>query len=537
MPRYEFSEGSSNKFWEIELNGLSWTTRWGRIGTVGQSKTQTFETAELARHEYDRLVVTKVKKGYRLVGGSPRPVAAPKKAAPLAPLQVTTVRLEADREWLELTLDGDVVRQVSGSNSTKRKSSQERHPSVADARDMHARLISVYTRRGYVEVSRSVEARDPDDQPGGARTLSIDDPAQEAACLAAAPDDSTPWSVYADFLQSRGDKRGELAALLTSSPATADAFAAKHALALWVDPELDPSMGRVTELTHRFGFYRGATLRLDGDEDSLALDDLTRRFLEQPITRFVTSLRFGLAHFESNNDWGPTITAIAKSTRATELRELAFNAYTSEDCELSWTPFGDFSKAWGKLTGLESLHLRSGKGGTLGTINLPRLKRFIRESGGLGADELHSIMKANWPELEWLELWTGSSDFGAQATLEHFVPLLEGKGPPKLRRLGVVNSELGPSLLGLIAQSKLLKQLKVLDFSKGVLCDREVSVLIRYAESFRHLELFDLSANLFEHRLDELQRALPNARLDAQRDFEGDDDDDDEPYRYVAVGE
>ena len=42
MPRYEFSEGSSNKFWEIELQGKAFTATWGRIGTKGQSTTKTF---------------------------------------------------------------------------------------------------------------------------------------------------------------------------------------------------------------------------------------------------------------------------------------------------------------------------------------------------------------------------------------------------------------------------------------------------------------------------------------------------------------
>lgn len=32
MPRYEFSEGTSNKFWEIELAGSTYTAKWGKIG-------------------------------------------------------------------------------------------------------------------------------------------------------------------------------------------------------------------------------------------------------------------------------------------------------------------------------------------------------------------------------------------------------------------------------------------------------------------------------------------------------------------------
>jgi predicted DNA-binding WGR domain protein len=81
MARYEFEEGTSSKFWEIELDGTSVTTRWGRIGTEGQSKTKPFATEAAAKKEHDKLVAEKTKKGYVLAGA-----AAPKKsAAPAKP--------------------------------------------------------------------------------------------------------------------------------------------------------------------------------------------------------------------------------------------------------------------------------------------------------------------------------------------------------------------------------------------------------------------------------------------------------------------
>jgi uncharacterized protein (TIGR02996 family) len=80
MRRYEFTEGSSKKFWEIDLEGESFTTRWGRLGTDGQEKTQDFESAAEARKAHDKLVAEKEKKGYRLVtsdeGEAARPLTA-----------------------------------------------------------------------------------------------------------------------------------------------------------------------------------------------------------------------------------------------------------------------------------------------------------------------------------------------------------------------------------------------------------------------------------------------------------------------------
>src|SRR5215831_6720723 len=70
MARYEFSDGKSSKFWEIELSGTSFTVRFGRIGTSGQEQTKSYTSAELARKEHDKLVAEKTRKGYKLVDGT-----------------------------------------------------------------------------------------------------------------------------------------------------------------------------------------------------------------------------------------------------------------------------------------------------------------------------------------------------------------------------------------------------------------------------------------------------------------------------------
>jgi predicted DNA-binding WGR domain protein len=89
MPRYELSEGTSNKFWHIELNGSSFTTTYGRIGSTGQSTVKTFDSAAKAQAEYAKLIAEKVKKGYTLVDGAAPPPPAPVRAAPTpAPVPV-----------------------------------------------------------------------------------------------------------------------------------------------------------------------------------------------------------------------------------------------------------------------------------------------------------------------------------------------------------------------------------------------------------------------------------------------------------------
>jgi DNA ligase-1 len=64
-PRYfELVEGTSSKFWEVSQAGDSMTTRWGRIGTNGQSKTKTFPDAQSASTAISTLIRDKTKEGY-----------------------------------------------------------------------------------------------------------------------------------------------------------------------------------------------------------------------------------------------------------------------------------------------------------------------------------------------------------------------------------------------------------------------------------------------------------------------------------------
>jgi predicted DNA-binding WGR domain protein len=75
-----FSEGSSHKFWKIELDGSSHTVTYGRIGTAGQSQTKDFKDDDAARKSFDKLIAEKTQKGYVDAAGGA--VAAPKPAAP-----------------------------------------------------------------------------------------------------------------------------------------------------------------------------------------------------------------------------------------------------------------------------------------------------------------------------------------------------------------------------------------------------------------------------------------------------------------------
>jgi uncharacterized protein (TIGR02996 family) len=75
VPRYENVEGRIGKFWEIQLQGRSFTIRFGHIPSDGspedpQTKTKTWRNEEEALRAYEEIVRNKIDQGYQLVGAT-----------------------------------------------------------------------------------------------------------------------------------------------------------------------------------------------------------------------------------------------------------------------------------------------------------------------------------------------------------------------------------------------------------------------------------------------------------------------------------
>lgn len=93
MRRFEFREGTSSKFWEVDVEGKDLTVRFGKIGTNGQTQTKSFPTEEKAKAERDKLIKEKTGKGYSEVGAAedakvekvePKEKPKPRASAPTA---------------------------------------------------------------------------------------------------------------------------------------------------------------------------------------------------------------------------------------------------------------------------------------------------------------------------------------------------------------------------------------------------------------------------------------------------------------------
>ncbi|MFO7567893.1 MAG: WGR domain-containing protein [Enhygromyxa sp.] len=76
--RLEYKDSRSYKFWEIQVEGNSYTVRYGKVGTDGVTQTKSFATPEKAAADAEKKLQSKVRKGYAEVGSA---APAPKHAA------------------------------------------------------------------------------------------------------------------------------------------------------------------------------------------------------------------------------------------------------------------------------------------------------------------------------------------------------------------------------------------------------------------------------------------------------------------------
>ncbi len=66
MKKYlEYKDEKSHKFWAIEVKDNSRTVTYGKVGSKGRSSTKTFDTAEAAQKDAEKMIKAKIKEGYK----------------------------------------------------------------------------------------------------------------------------------------------------------------------------------------------------------------------------------------------------------------------------------------------------------------------------------------------------------------------------------------------------------------------------------------------------------------------------------------
>ncbi len=558
MPRYEFSDGSSNKFWEITLQGNGFVASWGKIGTAGQSKPQTFESAEKAKKEYEKLIAEKTKKGYQLVSsGSPpasakpsAPAAAAKKPAP-APTpknddddgdedsEAPAARGKGRRfefvedgssKFWEIELEGETFTARWGKIGTSGQSKTQEFDSPKEARAAAEKLINEKLKKGYEEVGGGDDA-EGDGDGGGDFQWNAD---CEAAILKN-PEDPKAYLVYADWLQSHDNPVGELIALQHAKKENSDqakAIIEENFEAWFGEAAAEAHEAEDLDLTWRWGFIDSVWCGHQGYDSSSDAPEVLNRVLSSPLARFVRSVTLGLTDYEDGEPQAQNLVdvLVKRAPQALQRLEVADFEYP-DDTEMSWAHPGDMKSVWKAMPGLREVVFRGGNL-EVGKIDAPELKSFTIETGGLSKENVENILGAKWPKLETLKIWLGQENYGFESSLDDFKPLFDAKGLGSVKHLGIMNSEFADELIPALAKSKILKQLETLDLSLGTLTTDGAKALKEHLGAFKHLQSLNLKENLLDEEGIALVKTLGLNIIDAedQRDF-------DPEYRYSAVGE
>ncbi len=355
--------------------------------------------------------------------------------------------------------------------------------------------------------------------------------------ILAALDDVDEYKVYGDALQTAGDPRGELIALQSGGQAKPAAkYLKEHRAALLGGlAELDEQK---VKLEWKYGFIHSARVAYDDEDayDEETEDEVAKwvaTLLDEPSAQFLQQLTLGIVQMVDNS-YDKIIREIGRRPRPA-LRHLFLGDFDGEQTEISWSSIGDASKLCGACEKLSHLTLRSGSMnlGKPGQLVFPNLTDLSLITGGLTKDNLKAILGARLPSLQTLTLYLGTTRYGGNIVRKDVDALLKSDRFPRLRRLGLVNSEIVDELCQVLHLSPLVAQLEELDLSQGTLSDLGVTALATFAKAFQHLERLDISESYVSPAVAKLlQKALPKTKVVADKP-RGDAFE----RRYVSISE
>jgi hypothetical protein len=279
-------------------------------------------------------------------------------------------------------------------------------------------------------------------------------------------------------------------------------------------------------------------LTYDESEEGLRWTDKFAAFLEDPSSSELSGIVVG--------DWGTLRPAgaetseivvealVAARDRMPNLRAIFFGDLTSEESEISWIRQCDVSPLFAAYPRLEHFCVRGADGLSFGALKHDSLRSLIIQSGGLSANVVREVAHAETPELEHLELWLGDDNYGGDATVADLAPILDGKSFPKLKYLGLRDSQIADDIARAVAVSPALEKIRILDLSLGVMTDEGAAALLS-SPAVARLEKLDLHYHFCSEEMAAKLQSL-GIEVDASERQEPEDYNG-EIWRYVAVSE
>lgn len=247
----------------------------------------------------------------------------------------------------------------------------------------------------------------------------------------------------------------------------------------------------------------------------------------------IPALIIGAWSFEYESTIDPIVAEIvAKREELPNLKAIFVGDIISEEQEISWINQGDLSPLLKALPDLEHLAIRGGNSLQLGNVDLPKLKSLRIETGGLDVSVVQSIGAANLPELETLVLWLGTQEYGATTTIPDLQPFYECANMPKLKYLGLCNSEIQDDVAVFMATAPVLQRLDSLDLSMGRLTD-DGGLALLTSPHIRNLKKLDLHFHFMSDAMMKKILDLQDLALQVNVDHQNAEGN----WRFVAVSE
>jgi hypothetical protein len=275
------------------------------------------------------------------------------------------------------------------------------------------------------------------------------------------------------------------------------------------------------------------SVEYDQWEDGTRVADLIDALSKDPQASRVRALVIGPWDYESDESAvTPIYEKLCEPAVVEKLRGLTalfLGDITYEEQEISWIGQGDVDPIVRAYPSLEVLRVRGGNGLSLGALDAPALTTLIVEAGGLPGAVLSQVCGARLPNLEHLELWLGSENYGSDHTVDDLMPILSGRLFPKLRYLGLRDCEYTDDVARALAEAPVLSQLETLDLSMGTFGDDGANALLASAQ-VKKLRKLDVSHHYMTPEVAEQLAALGPEVV--ANDPQGPDED-----RYIQVSE
>jgi uncharacterized protein (TIGR02996 family) len=472
-----------------------------------------------------------------VTGKATTTATAPSGSERYADVPPGVVYLEKRNTFWRSEVEGDTLIVTTGAIGAPGRRNKRRFKNPWKMHGVREDEIEAALKRGY----RYVLMGKPPQTPA----VTASDEEQEARIVEDPTDDAL--AVYADWLQEHGDIRGELAALqirLASNPddkiaSAVDKLLWEHRVHFYGPLAIFVAVDEVQPIlaTWRAGWMDKLELacvqglRNDSTEN---VRDVTRVL---PLVGNVASAKFlreliiARPYFQGRRDIAPVVAEIAKLLPLLPaLRRLTICRYEEHAIVSNWA-LGSLAQLWKQARALEYVSV-TGSAMVFDEIDLPACRELRIETCGLDKTNLRAITDASWPALETLSLWFGTEEYGCSCTIDGLAPILDGSRFPKLRHLGLKNSQLGNEILEAVARSKIVRRLETLDLSMSHVT---TDFLERHAKALSHLRRLDLSRCRLDKAGEMLAQRLCKevdvANQDTPRHWEPDG------YRYCAVGE